>query len=164
MKSILTPVDRALEWSLVALMTALVVSVSWQVGSRYLLSSPSPWTEELARFLLIWIGTLGGAYAFRTHMHIGLDLLPARLSGEAAVYLRRFTLLAVMVFAAAVLVYGGSNLVYLTWDLRQTSAVMGLPMSFVYSVIPLTGLLIVAHCSHEVFYNALIDTQPDTSP
>ena len=40
-------------------MLALVLSVSWQVASRYLLQAPSSWTEELARFLLVWIGLLG---------------------------------------------------------------------------------------------------------
>ena len=68
MQSLLSPLDKFLRGMLVFLMTAMVFSVSWQVVSRYLFSSPSSWTEEVARFLLIWIGTLGAAYAFRTNM------------------------------------------------------------------------------------------------
>jgi TRAP-type C4-dicarboxylate transport system permease small subunit len=41
-----------------------------------------------------------------------------------------------------VLVIGGGNLVMLTWELKQYSAVLGLPIAFVYSVIPITGVLI----------------------
>jgi TRAP-type C4-dicarboxylate transport system permease small subunit len=145
MKSILSPLDRLLEWLLIILMIALVTSVTWQVLSRYLLASPSSWTEELARFLLIWIGTLGAAYAFRINMHIGLDLLPKKLTGAAALNLHRFTQLVIIVFAVTVLVIGGGSLVYLTWDLRQYSAVLGLPMSLVYLVIPLTGILVVIY-------------------
>jgi len=52
------------------------------------------------------------------------------------------TLLAVSVFAVAVLVIGGVSLVALTWELRQYSAVLGLPIAFVYSVIPIAGVLI----------------------
>ena len=143
MKSLLVAIDRGLQWLLFALMIAMVSSVVWQVVSRYLLASASSWTEEVARFLLIWIGMLGAAYAFRTRMHIGLDLLPKRLSGREARRLRLLTQTVILLFAIAVLVIGGGRLVYLTWDLRQYSAVLGLPMAVVYSVIPLTGILIV---------------------
>jgi len=145
MKRILTLLDKLLQWALIALMVGLVLAVSWQVVSRYLFASPSSWTEEVARFLLIWIGTLGAAYAFRTNMHIGLDLLPKKLNGAAARYLHWFTLATIIVFALAVLVTGGGKLVYLTWDLRQYSAVLGLPISIVYSVIPLTGVLVIVY-------------------
>ena len=150
MKSLLSTLDRALQWALVTLMAGLVTAVTWQVISRYLFASPSSWTEEVARFLLIWIGTLGAAYAFRTNMHIGLDLLPKKLTGIAARNLRWFTIAIVIVFAVCVLVIGGASLVYLTWELRQYSAVLGLPVSFVYSVIPLTGVLIFIYMLNEL--------------
>ena len=57
--------DAVLKPALVLLMVALVSSVSWQVISRYIFSSPSSWTEEVARFLLIWIGVLGAAFLWR---------------------------------------------------------------------------------------------------
>ena len=145
MTNILALLDRALRWALILLMVGLVLAVTWQVVSRYLFASPSSWTEEIARFLLIWIGTLGAAYAFRVNAHIGLDLLPKKLSGTAARQLHWFTQGVIILFAVAVLVIGGSKLVYLTWDLRQYSAVLGLPISFVYSIIPVTGVLIVIY-------------------
>ena len=145
MQSLLSPLDKFLRGMLILLMALLVLAVTWQVVSRYLLASPSSWTEEVARFLLIWIGTLGAAWAFRSNMHIGLDLLPKKLTGVAARNLHWFTLSVIILFALAVLVIGGGSLVYLTWDLRQYSAVLGLPISFVYSVIPITGLLVVIY-------------------
>jgi len=142
MQNLLSLLDRALKTALMLLMVLLVLSVTWQVVSRYVFAAPSSWTEEVARFLLIWIGTLGAAYAFRTNMHIGLDLLPKKLAGAAARILKWFTLAMIILFAATVLVVGGGSLVQLTWDLKQYSAVLGLPIAFVYSVIPLTGFLI----------------------
>ncbi len=127
------------------LMSAMVLAVTWQVVSRYLLAAPSSWTEEVARFLLIWIGMLGTAYAFRTRLHIGLDLLPQRLTGAPARRLHRFTTGIIALFAAIVLLYGGGSLVLLTWELRQTSAALELPIAVVYSVIPLSGLLIFVY-------------------
>jgi len=145
MKPVLTLLDRALCWALIGLMTAMVLSVAWQVVSRYVLSAPSSWTEELARYLLIWIGMLGAAWAFRSRMHIGLDLLPKRLTGRSARNLHIFTLGVIALFALTALVIGGGQLMLLTWQLRQTSAALGLPIAFVYSVIPLTGALVVLY-------------------
>jgi TRAP-type C4-dicarboxylate transport system permease small subunit len=50
-----------------------------------------------------------------------------------------------MIFAVSVLVVGGGSLVALTWELRQYSAVLGLPIAFVYSVIPTAGALICVY-------------------
>jgi len=134
--------DVVLKNVLIGLMVALVAAVSWQVISRYVFASPSSWTEEVARFLMIWIGLLGAAYAFRTRAHLGLDLLPKKLTGRSAETLRLFTLVVVVLFSVTVLIIGGGKLVALTWELRQYSAVLGLPIAFVYSVIPTAGLLI----------------------
>lgn len=141
----LSILDRALRLALIVLMGAMVLAVTWQVVSRYLLASPSSWTEEFARYDLIWIGMLGTAYAFRTQVHIGLDLLPRKLKGRRARLLQWFTLLVIIIFAVAVLVIGGGNLMLLTWQLRQTSAALGLPIAAVYSVIPLTGVLVTIY-------------------
>lgn len=146
MQSLAKLVDTALRALLVVLVVALVSSVAWQVMSRYLLADPSPWTEELARFLLIWIGLLGASLAFRERAHLGLELLPAKLEGVPAALLRYFTLAVIALFAGTVLIAGGGNLVSLTWELRQYSAVLGMPIAWVYSVVPLTGLLIVFYC------------------
>ena len=145
MQRIARVLDTVLNNVLITLMVALVAAVSWQVISRYIFASPSSWTEEVARFLMIWVGLLGAAYAFRTGVHLGLDLVPNKLSGRAARILKLFTLCAVILFSLAVLIVGGSNLVVLTWELKQNSAVLGLPIAFVYAVIPATGALICVY-------------------
>lgn len=163
MNRLLPPLDRALQWALVLLVAGMVLSVTWQIVSRFLLtlfpeqSFWNSWTEEAARFLLIWIGMLGGAWAFRRRVHIGLDLLPQKLTGSRARALDLFTRGAIILFALAVLVVGGSKLVLLTWELRQYSPVLGLPIAFVYSVIPLAGVLIVIFS----LAAAPVDDEPD---
>lgn len=142
MQTFIRVMDNLLSKALILLMLALVCAVLWQVGSRYLFASPSSWTEEVARFLLIWISLLGAVYAFRTGMHLGLDVLPKKLSGGPARMLKVFTLFMVLLFSTTALVIGGVSLVSLTWELRQYSAVLGVPMAFVYTVIPLSGSLI----------------------
>ena len=67
--------NRVLEVFLVILMSVLVIDVLWQVFSRYLLSSPSSFTDELAGFLLIWVGLLGAAYVAGRKEHLAIDIL-----------------------------------------------------------------------------------------
>ena len=74
-------IDKALAAVLTSLMAGMVMAVTWQVFTRFILPRPSSVTEELARFLLIWIGVLGAAYALRTKSHLGIDVLAGRLTG-----------------------------------------------------------------------------------
>ena len=152
MKTMFASVEKLLSGALVLLVAAMVVSVTWQILSRYLFVVPAAWTEELARFLLIWIGLLGAAYAYRMRSHLGLDLLPARLTGRARIRLGLFVHLVCMSFAAMVLVVGGGSLVAMTWELKQYSAAMGLPIAVVYSVIPASGVLICVFSIDAMLY------------
>lgn len=135
--------DRLLQLLMVFCMAMMVVVVTWQVVSRYALGSPSPWTEEVARMLLIWVGLLGGVYAYREKAHLGLDLLRQKVSAIGQRRLDVITDLSCGLFALAVLVVGGGALVQLTWELKQTTAVLGIPMAWVYTVLPLSGILII---------------------
>ncbi len=147
MNNSLTIVTRALDTllksALVALMSILVLSTTWQVVSRYLLGDPSSWTEELARFSLIWAGLLGAVYAYRTHAHIGIDVRKGTLTEKNRRILDISLALCVLVFAFFVVVVGGTNLVLITLLLEQTSAALGWQMAWVYSVLPVCGLWII---------------------
>lgn len=135
--------DKILKILVASCMALMVVVVSWQVFSRYAMGDPSPWTEEVARMLLIWVGLLGAVFAYSEKSHLGLDLLPQRVGPVGKRRLSLFSDFACGAFALTVLVVGGAMLVQLTWELKQTTAVLGVPMAWVYIVLPLSGILIV---------------------
>jgi len=126
---------------LVFLMAAMVLDVTWQVFTRFILRDPSGFTEELAGFLLIWIGLLGAGYAYRVKAHLGIDILTSPLSGLKKKMSEIFIAGIVFLFAFFVLVIGGWRLVDLTFTLKQISPVMGIPMGYIYLALPLTGIL-----------------------
>ena len=64
------------------LLTTITLTVAWQVVSRYVFNEPSIFTDELARFLLMWIGMLGTTYAFGTKAHLSMDYLYTLLKKE----------------------------------------------------------------------------------
>lgn len=75
-------IDKVLEIVLVIIMSTLVLDVLWQVFSRYVLASPSSFTDELAGFLLIWVGLLGAAYVAGKNEHLAIDLLLQKKKGK----------------------------------------------------------------------------------
>ena len=140
--------DKMLKAFLVLLVVSMVLTVTWQVFSRYVLRAPSSLTEEIARFQLIWLGLGGAVYTFRNHMHVSIDTVVAKFSGRKRLALELFSLAASIVFASLILVYGGIRLVHLTFTLNQTSAALGVPMAYVYAIIPFSGILIVIYALH----------------
>ncbi len=68
-------ITKILEIVLIILMAGIVIDVSWQIFTRFILRDPSSYTEELAGFLLIWIGLLGASYALYTKVHLETCLI-----------------------------------------------------------------------------------------
>ena len=139
-------VDRILEWSLIACMTLMVANVLWQVATRFLLRNPSSFTEEIARYLLVWVGVLGGAYAVGMRVHLAIDLLPAKLAGRrAGAALELLVNLCILLFALLVLVIGGLALVNTMLKHGETSAALGLKVGYVYACLPVAGVIMILY-------------------
>ncbi len=135
--------NKVLEVFLVILMSVLVVDVLWQVISRYLLSSPSSFTDELAGFLLIWVGVLGAAYVAGRKEHLAIDILVQRSPPARQRLLLYLIHSLILLFALSVMVTGGAVLVYTRFVLQVKSAALQLPLGYVYIVLPLSGLIIM---------------------
>ncbi|HEA30069.1 MAG TPA: TRAP transporter small permease [Leeuwenhoekiella sp.] len=142
--------DKILGGFLVLLMALMVLAVLWQVFSRYALNSPSSFTEEVARYLLIWIGILGAAYAAGQQAHLSIDILHDRLNAKNRMRLRMGINILIILFCVLVLIIGGGNLVYVNYLLGQYSAALNIPLGFVYAVVPLSGFLVVVYKVNEL--------------
>ena len=136
-------IDKVLGRTLVFIMTLMVINVIWQVFSRYVLGTPSSFTDELARFLMIWVGVLGAAYVAGRDGHVSIDVLARRGSDKNQKRLKQIVRIAIVLFCLLAMVVGGFRLVYITYLLDQFSPALGLPLALVYLVIPISGLLII---------------------
>lgn len=144
-------ITRIVSVVLIFLMALMVLDVTWQVFTRFILRDPSEFTEELAGFLLIWIGLFGAGYAYRVKAHLGIDVLTSKFSGSKRKASEIFVAGIVFFFAFFILVVGGWRLVDLTFTLSQISPVMGIPMGYVYLVLPLTGVLFMYYSVYFLF-------------
>lgn len=143
-------IDKGLAWLVTIVMAMLVIDVLWQVITRFVLRDPSSYTEELARYLMIWVGLLGASYAAGKRMHLAVDILPAMLTGRRKHLLGIVIELLTVLFAVSVMVVGGGRLVWVMLYLGQTSPALQIPMGYVYVAVPLSGLLIAFYAIHVI--------------
>ena len=135
--------DKILEWALVVLFSVLVIDVLWQVISRYVLTSPSSFTDELAGYLLIWVGLMGAAFVAGKNEHLAIDLMLQKSGPKRKLILSVIIYSLIGLFAVFVLIIGGTWLVYTRFYLNVNSAALQLPLGYVYIVLPLGGILIL---------------------
>jgi TRAP-type C4-dicarboxylate transport system permease small subunit len=122
--------QRIAEAFLVMLVVAMTIACVAQVIWRYLFDDPLTWSEELARYLFIWIGYLSAWLAWKHRAHIALD---------AVSYLNRPQLeracariVEVLVLAFCIYTFH-VNFTLLALTHSQPSAVLEIPMSYIYA-------------------------------
>jgi TRAP-type C4-dicarboxylate transport system permease small subunit len=118
------------------LLTSMVLIVFANVVARYYLSASLAWSEELARFMLIWLVFLGAVLAYVHNEHLGLDLLVSKLPRRAA---QAVTILAdlLVLLALFLLAKGGYMMTVDSWDWEAPATY--LPFGYIYIVIPVAG-------------------------
>ncbi|WP_435234567.1 TRAP transporter small permease [Psychromonas sp. PT13] len=121
----------------------LVVTVTWQVFSRYVLNDPSNWTDELARYLMVWFGLLGASYLFGVKGHLAITLLDGHLKGKAHTALHLLINAISCTFISLAMLKGGLALMERTT--QQLSPALQLPMSNVYAILPISAVIILIY-------------------
>lgn len=144
-------IDLYLGYVLALIMGIMVINVLWQVFTRFVMGAPSSFTDELARYLMIWVGVLGAAYISGKRMHVAIDILPNRLSKEKQVQLKKFVNFIIILFCFGALVVGGLRLVYITYILDQHSPALQIPLALVYLIIPISGILIIYYKISDIY-------------
>ncbi|MGF1734783.1 TRAP transporter small permease [Photobacterium satsumensis] len=141
-------INRGLAMFTVSLSSFLVFCVIWQVISRYVIGKPSTITDELARYLFMWVALIGAAYTTGQKRHLAIDLLTMKLSGKRKLINEIFIQFAIAAFAFIVLVYGGTNLALKTLATGQVTPALGIEMGYIYFCLPISGALMI-------FYSAV---------
>lgn len=137
-KRIIDLINGLIKWTLVLLFFVMVVVVFLQVLFRFVLDQPLAWTEELSRYLLVWITFLGAGYAVSVKAHPSIEILFERSGG----FIRK---IMIVVSAALVLFFFYHIIInsfeFIERSTRQKSPALQLPMGLVYTVIPISGIL-----------------------
>lgn len=133
---ILDGIHRCLLGVLVALACVMLAIGFMQVFWRYVLQSSLYWSEELLRYMYVWVIFLGIGIGIRSRIHVAIDAFVTLLKGRLRYALKMFIHLLTVIFLVLVIVIG---IRFTLYNLGQISPAVQLPMSLVYLAIPLGG-------------------------
>jgi TRAP-type C4-dicarboxylate transport system permease small subunit len=147
MERVSAGLNRVCEVGLILFLSAMSVVVFLEVIFRYIFSLPLFWTEEFARYCLVWASLLGATIALREGEHIAvtffMDHVPQRLR-RAMILAAQISICCILV----VIVWGGVNLVLVTS--KQISPALRIPMAIPYLALPFGSAVMLVHAIHSV--------------
>ena len=135
--------DVILKTVCASLLGLMVVVGTYQISSRYFFNKPSTISEELLTYTFAWLALFAAAYVFGARDHMRMNFLLSKFPDKTRHIIELITEVIIVVFAGAVMIYGGISIMRLT--MSQTTASLGIPMGLVYMAVPISGILIVIY-------------------
>lgn len=143
--------DKILGWFCIIIFSFMVLMTTYQVIVRYVFSNPSALSETLTKYAFVWLILYSSAYVFGQRDHISINFVKDKQKESTKRFLNIFIELIVIIFACLVMVYGGIRVS--SMNLLQFDSILNVPTGYIYSAIPLSGILIIIYS----IYNILIE-------
>lgn len=135
--------DRGLGIVCTAIFFLMTVVGTYQIITRYVFNAPSTVSEELLTYSFTWLALLSAAFVFGKRDHMRMAYFADKVEGSNRMLLNLLSEIFVLGFAALILIFGGIAITKLT--MTQITASLGIPMGYVYMVLPVSGVLIVIY-------------------
>jgi len=116
----------------------------WAMQLPFKIISPA-WTGELATFLMIWVGMLGGAMAYGSKAHLGIDFFVEKFPKTLQRINEIFIILVVFSFNLGVMCWGGYLVVRDSFDMAQTTPALSINMGYIYMALPIAGVCVAIY-------------------
>lgn len=141
MEKVKNVLDKIISTVCVVFFIAMVLLTTYQVITRYFFKSPSSVSEVLTRYLFVWLILLSATYVFGQRDHICINALKNKFDGLSLKIVNIFGECVVIAFSVLVLIYGGASITSI--NMVQYDSILRIPTGLVYSIIPVSGVLIV---------------------
>jgi len=136
-------IDTVLSYATGIIFAFMVCIGTYQIVTRYFFNRPSTVSEELLTYSFTWMALLASAYVFGKRDHMRMGFLADKITGSARKILETVIELLVMLMVGGIMVYGGSAIMKLT--MTQKTASLGIPMGVIYTILPVSGVLILIY-------------------
>ncbi len=141
--------NRAVDVLTLTLLAVMVVVVFTQVIFRFFIQQPLSWSEEVARYVFVWIIWMGAATVVREGGHPGMDLL-TRCFPPAWQRVTELAMGLLFIATLVTIIFTGFGLV--AGNMSQPSPAMELPMGIPYAAIPLSACIMLVNLLCTVFF------------
>jgi len=140
-------------------MSLMLIIIFLQVVSRYVFGFSFSWSEELARFLFVWVVFIGGALIMGEGGHIAVRLLPEIVKGTKAGSMLNIIINVFSVIFILILIVKGSGMTKSM--MFQIAPGLGIPMGIVYSIIPVSGVLMLLYIIKDIASLLAVKQKPE---
>ena len=135
--------NKILETVLAVVVAVMVIGCFWQVFTRFILNSPSKYTEELLRYLLIWMTMLGVPYAYGKERDMSIILFTRSFDKRDSLMTKIGIEILILFLSLFVMVAGGFMVT--SNSAGQISPALHMPMELYYACVPISGILMVIY-------------------
>ncbi len=143
MQALRTLLDRVVMTICVVLFVEMTIVGTYQIVTRYFFNSPSTISEEIVTYSFTWLSILAAAYVFGKRGHLAMTFLSAKLTGKPRIWLDAFSEVLVFLTALFLLTIGGYDIA--SENSTQVTNSLGISMGLVYSVLPISGVIIMLY-------------------
>jgi len=130
----ITIIRRIIKVIILVLFLIIIFSVFYQVVSRYVFQAPPSWTEEVARFSLVWLVLLGSSVCIRKSRHFNVDYVTQLMSKKTVYRLSIVLHLLIICFLAVAMYYG---MMVMRRSFNITAPALGIPMAYIFMIFPI---------------------------
>ncbi|WP_111414802.1 TRAP transporter small permease [Billgrantia lactosivorans] len=134
--------NRLIGWGLAALLLVMTVLILWQVFARFVIGKPLYFSDEIARFAMLWLTFVGAGYAYRKGTLISVDIVLEYAGRKLACLLRVAIILSSALFAVVMVKYGLELLERVS---HQTAPSTRISMMWPYLAVPVGGIVIIVN-------------------
>ena len=128
------------EFVVVPLVAVMATVIIVQVFCRYVLKESLSWSEELARYLMVWVTFVGASIGVKRGAHVGVEMLVANLPKNVQVIVKYLGLIISIIFCVVVFVASIGLIQRLIMN-NQISPAMRIPMWWAYAAVPAGAFL-----------------------
>ncbi|QNB47922.1 TRAP transporter small permease subunit [Thermanaerosceptrum fracticalcis] len=143
--------DRIEEYLLIILFPIMTIVVFAATVSRYFQLVPMPWSEELARYIMVWMAYIGASLGVKRNAHLGVEvvvnLLPSGLKKIADIIR-----VAIVVLFSALIVYFSYKIIMHQINIKQTSPALFMPIWIAYLAVPVGCLMMSVRLIQGTFF------------
>lgn len=160
MKTVMSYINKAYdafnklnEWFIIALMSIMCIDLLAQVIARYVFSHPLTWSEELARYLFVWIALFGSAWCGRKHIHVRMTAV----TGMFPASVNHILQILISAFCAAICFILFPHAITIFMQQSKLKAVtLGISLGIEYIVAPVGLMMMAVQWTVDALY-ALLD-------
>ena len=143
LSSLRKAINTVLSYATGVIFAFMVCVGTYQIVTRYFFNRPSTVSEELLTYSFTWMALLASALVFGKRDHMRMGFLADKVTGSARKVLETVIELLVILMVGGIMLYGGSSIMRLT--MTQNTASLGIPMGVIYTILPVSGVLIVIY-------------------